>query len=149
MSSPFEQIMTWFSELPPGHKQDAAFLVGALMPGIQIDTELEAIADSFVSGVRSLNHDSFKEYGLTLALKTLIEHQLINQRRSKTAGKEIKSTLERLAKQHSSETFKTQAEQAEFRAAQWVVSCKKWDDMAAKHLAADNLVDYYMRSQLV
>ncbi|WP_343742904.1 hypothetical protein [Herbaspirillum huttiense] len=145
MSSPFEQILYWFNGLAPSQRLDVAALVGSMMPGMTIDLSSPSIEDSFRSQLDELKKGTMAEYGLVICLRALVEYAVVNKRRQKAGWRKNKELLEALGQQHDNDKFKDAAAQMELRGAQWVGSCKKWDDMAARYLTDENLSNFYMR----
>lgn len=144
MPSPLEHIMNWYSNLSPRQREDVAFLVGTALPGSAIEIDADAIAELFVSEINRLNTSPRRGYGLALCLRTSVEHFIISRRSTAENWDTAKWSLQHLAERTGEETFREKAAEIDFKAAQWIASCKKWQEMAALHLTDESLNIYYV-----
>lgn len=141
MSSPLDEIINWFKSLPPVQQIDVAFLVSS-MPGLNADSSSEEMASTFIDQITELRNGKVREQALILCLKALIENLIISRRSDPDGWKTTKAMLEQLSKEKDNSTFAKMAERKEFEGAQWVSSCKKWNEMARVHLT-DEKIDYW------
>lgn len=141
MNSPLDEIINWFKNLPPVQQVDVAFLV-SYMPGLEVDSSPDKISDDFIEQITAMRNGKAREQALILCLKALIETLIISRRSDPNGWKETKAMLEQLSKEKDNPMFAKMAERKEFEGAQWVSSCKKWNDMARLHLT-DEKIDYW------
>lgn len=143
MNSPLDEIISWFKNLPPVQQMDVAFIVSP-MPGLDIDIGTEKIADVFLEQISGLRKGKLREQALIYCLKTLIETFIISRRSDPEGWKETQAILESLSRDSDNPTFAEMAQRKQFEGAQWVSSCKKWNEMAAIHLTNEN-IDFWFR----
>ncbi|MBY8939643.1 hypothetical protein HX787_26795 [Pseudomonas tolaasii] len=141
MNSPLDEILNWFKNLPPVQQTDVAFLV-SYMPGLDIDLGSDEIVTDFLGQIDKLREGKVREQALIVCLKALIENFIISKRIDPEGWKKRKAMLEQLSIEKDSQTFAKLAERKEFEGAQWVSSCKKWNEMAKNHLT-DEKIDYW------
>jgi len=65
-------------DLSPLQRQQVAKLVGTAMPSIELSIDREIIAGQLLAELRALNDGPRRELGLTLCLRSLIQHQVID-----------------------------------------------------------------------
>ncbi|VVN45582.1 hypothetical protein [Pseudomonas fluorescens] len=141
MSSPLDKIINWFESLPPAQQIDVAFLVSS-MPGLNVDSSSDNMASDFINQLSELRDGKIREQALIVCLKALIENLIISRRSDPDGWKKTKAMLKQLAKEKENPRFAEMAERKEFEGAQWVSSCKKWNEMARIHLTNEK-IDYW------
>lgn len=121
---------------------DVAFVISP-MPGLNIDISTENIAEVFLEQIHSLRNGKVREQALILCLKVLIENFIISRRSDPNGWKETKAILEDLSKGSNNPTFAEVAQRKQFEGAQWVSSCRKWNEMAKVHLTNENISHWF------
>jgi len=143
MSSPYEHILSWFMDLSPLQRQQVAKLVGTAMPSIELSIDREIIAGQLLAELRALNDGPRRELGLTLCLRSLIQHQVIDSLGKAPYWEAMKRSYISLSQKYTDESFLKMADETEFLSALWMASRKKWEKMALLHLTDKNLTAFY------
>lgn len=145
MKSPLSVIKDWYLSLPIDQRVDISVIVGMMCPGfeeIEVGIETEKMTEIFLEKIESCFSTKPKEIGMTLALSSVIEFFFINKRSDPNTWKESEQMLLDLAEVKKSNTFKRMAGKIEFKAKQWIVSCKKWDKIKSDYLNDTYLNNY-------
>ncbi len=144
MESPIDKITEWYRSLPESHQQDIGGILGSSSPGfddLDLSTELDEISPTFVKHLEKSKASKMTEVGMALMLRSSVEFYFISRRSDSDGWQETKLMFENLAREKNSETFANSARQVEFKAKQWLVSCKKWNDLEL-YLSDNYLRDY-------
>ncbi len=142
MESPIDKFVDWYLSLPKSHQMDIGAIVGSCCPGFDFDiSDIDKISFRFIDGVKRSLVNRQLEVGMTLLLKSAIEFYFISRRSNESDWVETKLKLEALAKKTNSEKFANSARETEFRAKQWVATCKKWYEVR-EYFTDDYLRNY-------
>lgn len=142
MISPLDEILAWVKNLAPAQQMDVVFLVSA-MPGLNVDPSTDTMTSVFLDQIEELRSGKVREQALILCLRTLIENFIISRRSDPEGWKKTKAILESLSAENNNPTFAEMAERKQFEGAQWVSSCKKWNEMAKIHLTDENIERWF------
>jgi hypothetical protein len=144
MESPIEQFIEWYKSLPISHRQDIVTLISYSCPGFEnvdiISTDIEELPDSFIKTVQTYQNSKFKEVGVILALRSIIQLMFIDKRSEDIdRWNDVEGMLGSLAKTNESETFKKLEREVPFNAKEWIVSCDKWNTLITNNISDQKL----------
>jgi hypothetical protein len=144
MESPIDKITEWYCSLPNSHQQDIGGILGSSSPGfngIDLSMDPDAIPYTFVTHIEKSKTSKMTEVGMVLMLRSSVEFYIISRCPDSDGWQEKKLMFENLAREKNSQTFASSARQIEFKEKQWLVSCKKWNDLEL-YLSDDYLRKY-------
>ena len=97
MTTPFENLIEWFGQLPSKYRQDLASEIAMLMPGIDVYPDHRKFLDDFMEQLDVFRRKGVhKEYGLLLCLKILIDDIITVKNRENANWEKEKNELEEL-----------------------------------------------------
>lgn len=141
--SPLDDIILWLENLAPGQREDVVYLASCT-PGILINALSDTMSDDFLAAIRAHKGDAYKEIGLALSLKAVIEHFVINKRATAESWSTSTANLHLLSQKTNDETFANLASKKELLSRQWIKSCQQWHKMAEHSLSAQTLDEWQL-----
>ncbi len=146
MDSPIEKIIEWYESLPVEHRNEIAVMASEFGIGPDdIDIlSAEGAPEKFVAYVRNSPSNRQRAVGLILSVRSFIDFFFIRMRSSKPDWQRSQQVMEEMYKKTGNPQFQKSANEIPFRRQQWSVTCEKWDELKASHLADLNLDVWFM-----
>jgi hypothetical protein len=142
MTSPIEMFLDWYKSIPVSHREDIAGIVGMCLPGyesIALGDPPDVAVEKFINVTEAFKAGGYKELGAIIALRGFIQFFFIDKRSDRSGWKETEAMLKALAVSKSSETFEKASREVQFKAEQWLATCKKWENLVAEHISDSRL----------
>ena len=121
MTTPFDNLIEWFGQLPSKYRQDLASEIAMLMPGIDVNPYHRKFLDDFMEQLDVFRRKGVhKEYGLLLCLKILIDDIITVKNRENANWEKEKNELE---EQYS----------------EWKAIAEQWNGLTCQLLTPDSI----------
>ena len=144
MTTPLEQFFDWFDHLPVKYRQDLAFEVGTLLPGVDVNPYDRKFLENFINQLDNLKKPGVaKEYGLLLCIKTVIDAVVTAKKHEGESWLREKKMLDDMAQRTGSCAIALQASVQATQATQWTALAEKWQTLASQTLSPENLEQWY------
>ena len=144
MTTPLAHFVDWFNRLPLKYRQDLAFEMGTLLPGIDVNPYDRKFLENFIHQLDDLKKPGVaKEYGLLLCIKTVIDAIVTTKKLEGEAGLREKAMLDDMAQLTGSCAIALQASTQAMQAAQWTALAEKWQTLATQTLSQENIEQWY------
>lgn len=138
MTTPFDNLVDWFSQLSPKYRQDMVSEIAIFLPGIEVNPYHRKFLDDFLEQIDTIRKKGNREeYGLFLCLKTLIDHIVVSKNRENAGWEKEKKELDDLAKMTGSCSIATHASEKAMQYSQWKAIGEAWQELTARSLTQE------------
>lgn len=140
MTTPFDNLIEWFGQLPSKYRQDLASEIAMLMPGIDVNPYHRKFLDDFMEQLDVFRRKGVhKEYGLLLCLKVLIDDIITVKNRENANLEKEKNELEELVNMTGSCSFATAASEKAMQYSEWKAIAEQWNGLTRQLLTPDSI----------